>query len=46
MTILIERVADEKMGAQHTAPIIALLEQRFEETFKKNLGEGGRTSAL
>jgi len=26
MTILIERVADEKTGAQHTAPIIALLE--------------------
>ena len=45
MTILIEKVADEKMGAQHTAPIIALFEQRFEETFKR-LGEGVRTPAL
>ena len=44
-TILIEKVADENMGAQHTAPIIALFEQRFEETFKR-LGEGGRTPAL
>ena len=33
------------MGAQHPAPIIALFEQRFEETFKR-LGEGGRTPAL
>jgi len=33
------------MGAQHTAPIIALFEQRFEETFKR-LGEGVRTPAL
>jgi len=45
MTILIEKVADEKMGAQHTAPIVALLEQRFEETFKR-LGEGGRKPAF
>ena len=32
------QVADEKMRAQHTAPIIVLFEQRFEETFTR-LGE-------
>ena len=45
MTSLIEEVADKKMGTQHTAPIVAILEQRFEDTFKQ-LAEGGRTPAL
>ena len=33
------------MVARHTAPIVAVFEQRFEETFKR-LAEGGRTPAL
>ena len=45
MTTLIEEVADKKIGAQHTAPIVAFFEQRFEDTFKQ-LAEGGRTPAL
>ena len=45
MRTLIENVADGKMGARHTAPIVAVFEQRFEETFKR-LAEGGRTPAL
>lgn len=45
MRTLIEKVADGKMGARHTAPIVAVFEQRFEETFKR-LAEGGRTPAL
>jgi len=45
ITILIEKVADERMGAQRTASIVALFELRFEETFKR-VGEGGRTPAL
>ncbi|KAK5923153.1 hypothetical protein CgunFtcFv8_000149 [Champsocephalus gunnari] len=40
-----EKVADGKMGARHTDPVVALFEQRFEETFKR-LAEGGRTPAL
>ena len=40
-----EKVANEKMGAKHTAPIVAVFEQKFEETFKR-LAEGGRTSTL
>ena len=38
-------VAGKKMGAQHTDPLIAFFEQRFEDTFKQ-LAEGGRTPAL
>lgn len=45
MRTLIEKVADGKMGARHTAPIVAVFEQRFEEIFKR-LAEGGRTPAL
>ena len=33
------------MGARHTDPVVAVLEQRFEETFKR-LAEGGRTPAF
>ena len=45
MRSFIEKVANEKMGAKHTAPIVAVFEQKFEEKFKR-LAEGGRTSAL
>ena len=38
-------VAGKKMGAQHTDPLVAFFEQRFEDTFKQ-LAEGGRTPAL
>ena len=40
-----EKVADGKMGAKHTSPVVLVYEQRFEETFKR-LAEGGRTPAL
>ena len=40
-----EKVADEKTGAWHTAPIVAVFKQKIEETLKR-LAEGGRTSAL
>ncbi|KAJ8385110.1 hypothetical protein AAFF_G00192510 [Aldrovandia affinis] len=45
MRTFMEKVADGKRGARHTAPIVAVFEQRFEETFKR-LAEGGRTPAL
>ncbi|KAI4830959.1 hypothetical protein KUCAC02_002560 [Chaenocephalus aceratus] len=45
MRTFMEKVADGKMGARHTDPVVALFEQRFEETFKR-LAEGGRTPAL
>jgi len=40
-----EKVADGKMGARHTDPVVAVFEHRFEETFKR-LTEKGRTPAL
>jgi len=33
------------MGVRHTDPVVAVFEQRFEETFKR-LAENGRTPAL
>ena len=36
-----EKVANEKMGAKHTAPIVAVFEQKYEKNFEK-LAEGGR----
>ena len=40
-----EKVADGKIGARHTDPVVAVFEQRFEKTFKR-LAERGSTSAL
>ncbi len=40
-----EKVADGKMRARHTDPVIVVFEQRFEEIFKR-LAKGGRTPAL
>ena len=34
-----DKIAHDKLGAIHTAPIVAVLEQRFDETFKR-LAEG------
>ena len=45
MRTFLEKVADEKMGARYTAPIVSVFEQRFKETFK-SLAKGGRTPAL
>ena len=45
MRTFMEKVADGKMEARHTVPVVAAFEQRFEETFKR-LEEGGRTPAL
>ena len=45
MRTFMEKVADERLGARHTAPIAAVFAQRFEETFRR-LAEGGRTPAL
>jgi len=45
MRTFMEKVADEKAGFRHTAPIVAVFEWRIEETFKR-LAEGGRTPAL
>ena len=45
MRTFMEKVAEGRMGARHTDPVVALFEQRFEESFKK-LGEGGRTPKL
>ena len=39
MSTFMEKVADEKMGARHTALIVAVFEHRLEETFKR-LAEG------
>ena len=33
MRAFMEKVADGKMGARHTDPVVAVFEQRFEETF-------------
>ena len=30
-----EKVADEKAEARHTTPIVAVFEQRIEETFQE-----------
>ena len=40
-----EKVADRKIGERNTDPVVAVFEERFEETFKC-LAEGGRTPAL
>jgi len=45
MIIFMEEIFDGKMEGRYTAPIVAVFEKRFEETFKK-LAEGGRTPAL
>lgn len=45
MKTFMEKVADGKMGARHTDPIVAVFEQKFEETFQR-LAEGGRTPKL
>ena len=45
MWSFMEEVANEKMVGRHTDPVVAVIEQRFEETFKR-LAEGGRTPAL
>ena len=45
MRTFMKTVVDGKMGARHTAPIVAVFEQRFEATFKR-LAEGGKTHAL
>ncbi|KAM6992309.1 uncharacterized protein LKV04_008361 [Tautogolabrus adspersus] len=45
MRTFMKKVADGKMGARHTGPIVAVFEERFEKIFKK-LAEGGRTPAL
>ena len=35
MKTFMEKVADGKMGARHSDPVVAVFEQRFEETFKR-----------
>ena len=45
MKTFMEKVADRKMGARDSDPVVAVFEQRFEETFKR-LAKGGRTPAL
>ena len=45
MRTFMEKVANDRLGARHTSSIVAVLEQSFDETFKR-LAEGGRTSAL
>ena len=45
MKTFMEKVADGKMGVRHSDPVVAVFEQRFEETFKR-LAKGGRTPAL
>ena len=45
MKTVMEKVADGKMGARHSDPVVAVFEQMFEETFKR-LAKGGRTPAL
>ena len=41
----IENVVEAKMGARHTASMVDVFEERFENTFK-TLAEGGRTPPL
>ena len=45
MRTFMEKVSDERLGARHTALIVAVFAQRFEKSFKR-LAEGGRTPAL
>ena len=45
MKTFMEKVADGKMGARHSDPVVAVLELRFEETFQR-LAKRGRTPAL
>ena len=45
MRSFISKVADEKAGAEHTSPIVAVFQQRFDETFMR-IANGGRTPAL
>ena len=45
MRTFMEKVADEKTGAWHTAPIVEVFKQKIEEILKR-LAEGGRTPAL
>ena len=45
MRTFMQKVADGQMGARHTDPVVAVFQQRFEETFKR-LTDGGRTPAL
>jgi len=35
MRTFMEKVTAVKMGAKHTDPVVAVFEQRFEETFKE-----------
>jgi len=34
MRTFMEKVTDGKVEARHTNPVVAVFEQRFEETFK------------
>ena len=45
MRTFMEKVTDEKTGAGYTSPIVAVFQQRFEETFRR-IADGGRTPAL
>ena len=45
MKTFMEKVADGKMDARHSDPVVAVFEQSFEETFKR-LAKGGRTPAI
>ena len=45
MRSFISKVADEKAGAEHTSPIGAVFQQRFDKTFTR-IANGGRTPAL
>ena len=45
MKTFMEKVADGKMGARHSDPVVAVFKQRLEETFKRH-AKGGRTPAL
>jgi len=38
-------MANEKLGAKQTTPIVGVVEQKFEENFKR-LAKGEKTSAL
>ena len=44
MKTFMEKVIDGKMGARHSDPVVAVFEQKFEETFKR-LAKGERTPA-
>ena len=34
MRAFMEKVADRKIGERNTGPVVAVFEERFEETFK------------